>query len=91
MNDILNVLKNRHTELCKKREGVISNLVPLENQRKILDEKIETIEHLILLEGKSDIPKEEPRGKIEIKENKNNPKRHDIEFVVHAYTFKSES
>ena len=28
---------------------------------------------------------------IEIKANRNNPKRHDIEFVVYAYTFKSES
>jgi len=27
---------------------------------------------------------------IEIKSNRNNPKRHDVKFIVYAYTFKSE-
>ncbi len=72
MNDMLRVVKNRHAELCEERKGVIDKLFPLESQKKMLDEKIKTIEHLMSLEGKNDISDagsiDEPNKKTEIGE-----------------------
>ena len=67
MNDMLNVLKKHLDQYCKEREGVISALKPLEDQKKNLDEKIETIERLISLEGDTNAgEKNDPHNKIKI-------------------------
>jgi len=68
MNDMLRVLNNRHVELFEERKGVIDKLFPLESQKKMLDEKIKAIEHLISLEGESGILIDEPNKKTEIDE-----------------------
>lgn len=68
MNDMLIALENRLTELRKERESVITRLAPLENRKKMLGEKIKTIEHLISLEDEPDISIEEPNKKTEIDE-----------------------
>jgi len=48
---LIEAVKKRHSELCKEREEIINKLNPLEDQKKLLDEKIKTIEHLLLLEN----------------------------------------
>lgn len=69
MNEIMVLLeaaKKRHEELCKEREEIINKLVPLENRKKLLDEKIKTIEHLLSLEDENHGFVDKPEESLEI-------------------------
>lgn len=54
MNEMLSILQKHLEQYSNEREDIVNKLKPLENQKKKLDEKIETIEHLISLEGGSE-------------------------------------